>query len=97
MSATAPSTAPNGAIACPRCAATIGPEQEWCLACGDAARTRLVPTPSWKAPIAIVALIAAVAGLALAVAFVELTGNDPPVTTTAPGTPAATTAAPVQP
>ena len=82
MSAAAPAPGSEGSISCPRCAGTVGPEQDWCLACGDAARTRLAPTPSWKAPIAIVALIAVVAGVVLAVAFVAITANDAPVQTT---------------
>jgi hypothetical protein len=96
-----------GTIACPRCATTIGPDQSWCLACGAPARTRLVPTPNWRAPVAVLALIAALAGIALAVAFVALTNDTepaapvnsqapPPSATTAQ--PAATpTAAPTQP
>lgn len=78
----APAPAAEGAISCPRCASAVGPDQDWCLACGDAARTRLAPTPSWKAPIAVVALVAVLAAVALAVSFVAISSNDPPVTTT---------------
>ena len=95
-----------GTIACPRCATTIGPDQDWCLACGAPARTRLVPTPNWRAPVAVLALIAALAGIALAVAFVALTNDTEPAapvnsqapppsaTTTQPAAPAQPTAAP---
>jgi hypothetical protein len=78
------------ALRCPRCGATVGPEQDWCLECGAPARTRLAPTPNWRAPIALVAVIVLLAGAALAVAFTSLTSDDGHVT-------AATTAAPVQP
>jgi hypothetical protein len=63
------------AIACPRCGATIAPDQDWCLDCGAAARTRLAPTPNWRAPVALVAVIALLAGAGLAAAFVALTNN----------------------
>jgi hypothetical protein len=100
-----------GTISCPRCATTIGPDQSWCLACGAPARTRLVPTPNWRAPVAVLALIAVTAGIALAVAFVALTNDTEPAapvnsqapppsaTTTQPAAPAqaAPTAAPTQP
>lgn len=69
-------------MACPRCAALVAPEQEWCLACGDAARTRLAPTPSWRTPIALIALLVVISAIALILAFVALTRNDAPVTQT---------------
>jgi hypothetical protein len=91
-----------GTIACPRCATTIGPDQDWCLACGAPARTRLVPTPNWRAPVALLAVIATLAGIALAVAFVALTHDTEPaapVNSQAPPPSATTTqpAAPAQP
>jgi RNA polymerase subunit RPABC4/transcription elongation factor Spt4 len=77
-----------GTIACPRCATAVGPDQEWCLHCGAPARTRLVPTPNWRAPLLVLALVAVVAGIALAIAFVELTNDSEPAA------PATTQAAP---
>jgi hypothetical protein len=85
-----------GTVACPRCATTIGPDQAWCLACGAPARTRLVPTPNWRAPVALLAAIAVLAGIALAIAFVSLTNDTEPaapVNSQAPP-PSATTAQP---
>jgi hypothetical protein len=102
----APPGAPQvpGSIPCPRCAATVGPDQEWCLSCGAPARTRLVPTPNWRAPIAVLAVVILLAGIALALAFVSLTNDSepappvnsqaPPPSATAPATTAPTTAAP---
>jgi hypothetical protein len=95
----APPGAPHvpGSIPCPRCAATVGPDQEWCLACGAPARTRLVPTPNWRAPIAVVATVAILAGIALALAFVSLTNDKEPaapVNSQAPPPSAPTTATP---
>ena len=33
------------------CSVALDPEQEWCLRCGAAARTRLAASPAWKAPV----------------------------------------------
>ena len=74
---------PPGSIRCPRCSATLGPDQDWCLECGAPARTRLAPTPNWQLPTAAIGAMVLVAGALLAFAFVELTGDD--------GTPAGTT------
>jgi hypothetical protein len=85
-----------GTVACPRCAATIGPDQAWCLECGAPARTRLVPTPNWRAPVAVLAVVVLLAGIGLALAFVALTNDTEPaapVNSQAPP-PSATTAAP---
>ena len=56
----------------------VAPEQEWCLRCGAAARTRLVPTPNWRAPLLALALVATLAIVALVLAFVELTNDNEP-------------------
>jgi hypothetical protein len=83
--------------ACPRCGAPVAADQDWCLRCGDAARTRLVPTPNWRWPVAIAALVATLAAIAIAVAFVELTRDPPPAAPTtapAPTAPPATAAPP---
>jgi hypothetical protein len=79
---------PAGAIRCPRCQSPVAPDQDWCLECGAAARTRLAPTPNWRLPVAAIALVALLAGIGLAVAFVALTDDNTKSTT-------ATTAAPV--
>jgi hypothetical protein len=79
-------------LRCPRCGANVAPEQDWCLECGAPARTRLAPTPNWRAPMALVAVIVLLAGLALAFAFTSLTSNDGSVSaaTTAPAQPSET-------
>ena len=76
-------------LRCPRCGTYVAPEQDWCLECGAPARTRLAPTPNWKAPIALVAVVVLLAGLVLAFAFTELTTDD--------GRVSAATTAPVEP
>lgn len=65
----------GGSEACPLCGTPLSPEQDWCLRCGAAARTRLAATPNWKAPIATVAVIAALALGVLAAALVKLAGG----------------------
>jgi len=80
---------------CPRCSATVGPEQDWCLECGAPARTRLAPTPNWQLPTVALGALMLVAGALFAFAFVKLTGDDDaPVSQT---TPTLTAPAPVVP
>jgi hypothetical protein len=76
-------------------------EQEWCLRCGAAARTRLAASPHWRAPIvAIVAVLALSLGV-LTAALVDLAGSSSPtrtqVTRTVTTAPAAAVPAPVSP
>lgn len=93
-----PSSAPR-TIPCPRCNATIGPEQDWCLNCGAPARTRLAPLPNWRLPVALVGILAIGAIVALILAFVSLTSDDSTITPTTAVTAPVTTAvgAPVGP
>ena len=67
---------PPGSLRCPRCSATVGPDQDWCLECGAPARTRLAPTPNWQLPTVAIGAIVLLAGALLAFAFVELTDDD---------------------
>lgn len=66
--------------ACPLCGAPLHPEQEWCVRCGAAARTRLAAAPNWKKPIAALAVIVALSLGVIAAALIALAGNS---TTTA--------------
>ena len=81
--------------ACPLCGATLRPQQEWCLSCGAAARTRLAAAPNWRLPLAVIAAVAALSLGVLAAALVKLAGDSSPgrsqATTIAPATSAATT------
>jgi hypothetical protein len=94
VSAVATSAQDPHATACPRCGRPLSPEQDWCLECGAAARTRLVPTPNWRTPVALLAALLVVVVLALAAVFLALTRDDEP-----PAAPArqAQPAAPPQP
>jgi plastocyanin len=77
--ATPPATEPPpGTIACPRCGAAVGPEQDWCVTCGVAARTRVAPVPHWRRPIMLVAAVGALALATVAVALVSLSSSDAP-------------------
>lgn len=64
-----------GTVACPRCSARVAPDQDWCLICGAAARTRLVRAPNWKVPVALLVSVVTASVIALALAFVALTGD----------------------
>jgi hypothetical protein len=95
MSAPEPSD-PRPPTTCPRCGAPLHEDQDWCLECGAPARTRLAPTPNWHIPAALLAVVVALAGAALAVAFVQLTKDAPPAqATTAAPAPAEGVAPPV--
>jgi hypothetical protein len=61
--------------ACPLCGAPLHPEQEWCLKCGAAARTRLAATPNWKGPVIALVLVIAVSLGVLAAALIKLAGE----------------------
>ena len=88
----------RAAVPCPQCSAEVAAEQDWCLACGAPARTRVAPAANWRLPLALIATIALIAGLAIAVAFVALTDDDPVIAGTQPATTAgATTPAPAAP
>jgi hypothetical protein len=96
VSAPAPPEDPR-AMRCPSCGAEVRGDQDWCLECGVPARTRLAPTPRWRVPLAVVASVIALAGAALAIAFVALTDDpaDPlPGTATTAVPPVAGTEAP---
>jgi len=70
-----PNAAPAAHDACPLCGGPLHPEQEWCLRCGAAARTRLAMSSNWKGPVIAVATIAALSLGVLAAALVVLIGN----------------------
>ena len=92
---------PPGTVPCPRCGEVLSPAQDWCLNCGDPARTVLAPTPRWRWPLALLAALAVLALGVLAAAVIGLSSDAPPpavtrtqIVTTQPGAaPAATTPA----
>jgi hypothetical protein len=79
----------------------MAPEQDWCLECGTAVTTRVVPPPSWGLPLAVglgaLALLAAVVVVTL-----NLLSDDAKQSASTPAKPAAavaparTTTAPVR-
>ena len=100
MTAAGPPPAPPsvGTLLCPRCGTPLRDDQSWCLECGQAARTRIHPPPSWRAPIALTAVLLALLAAGIAVALVTLLDTPesapPPATVTVP---AASTPAPTTP
>jgi len=81
---------------CPRCGAALTNEQELCLECGAGVGATIARPPSWRGPVALVAVLLAIAAAALVLALVELAGDaeqvepqpvatqQPPPATTAP-------------
>ena len=65
---------------CPRCGAVLTAEQEWCLECGAGVGTVVASPPGWRGPVALVAVLLAVAAAALALALFELAGDPEQVT-----------------
>ena len=59
---------------CPRCGARLSAEQEWCLDCGAAVGTRIAEPRGWRASVAVVGVLLALALVAVILAIVELAG-----------------------
>jgi hypothetical protein len=57
---------------CPRCDAPLSAEQEWCLQCGAAVGTRIAEPRGWRASVAVVSVLLAIALIAVVLAIVEL-------------------------
>jgi septal ring-binding cell division protein DamX len=57
---------------CPRCGARLSAEQEWCLDCGAAVGTRVAAPRGWRASVAVVGVLLALALIAVVLAIVEL-------------------------
>jgi hypothetical protein len=80
---------------CPRCGARLSAEQEWCLDCGAAVSTRIAEPRGWRASVAVVGVLLALALIAVILAIVELAGPAEGVQEVAQTpTPAPTTAPP---
>jgi hypothetical protein len=92
----APPTEPATRV-CPRCGASLTPDQEWCLNCGADVGVRVASTPRWRVPLILVGLLVAAALGAVVLALVELADdNNPQVAATPTAQPqaAAPTATP---
>jgi hypothetical protein len=59
---------------CPLCGVPLRRDQDWCLRCGAAARTRLAAPPKWKLLVVSLVSLAALALAVLVVALVTLAG-----------------------
>ena len=75
MAATANPQRAYGSLPCPHCGEWLHAQQDWCLNCGDPARTVIAPTPRWRRPIyALIAVLAVTLGV-LAGAFIAVTDD----------------------
>ena len=59
-------------LKCPRCGARLAERQDWCLECGAAATTQVLPPPGWGLPAVIVGFAVLLAGAAFAVTVTVL-------------------------
>jgi hypothetical protein len=77
--ATDPDAAPRASVtttdSCPLCGAALDRNQDWCLSCGAAARTRLAASPNWGAPAVALAVVVVLALGVLAASLVKLAGD----------------------
>lgn len=96
---TAVETPPEAGRRCPRCGHGLREEQEWCLHCGTAVRTRIATTPSWRLPLALLAGLASLIAVGLVLVIFQAADDVDPATQPAPAqpTPAAVTPAPTPP
>jgi len=60
---------------CPLCGSALHRDQDWCLRCGAAARTRLAASPNWGPPAAALAVVVVLALGVLAASLVKLAGD----------------------
>ena len=60
---------------CRRCGATLGPEQDWCLACGAAASTEIARPRGWRLPLILAGAVVVLAIAAAILAIAELSGG----------------------
>jgi predicted nucleic acid-binding Zn ribbon protein len=69
---------------CPVCNASLDDDQHWCLECGAAARTRVAPTPRWRAATAVIAIAIVLALIAIGFAVARLARHNSSHATAAP-------------
>jgi hypothetical protein len=60
---------------CPLCGAPLHEDQDWCLRCGTAARTRLAPPPRWRPLVLVVSGVFVLSLGGLIAALVVLAGG----------------------
>jgi hypothetical protein len=70
----APIAPPASTETCPLCGAPLLVEQNWCVRCGAAARTRLAAPAKWKALVTALLLVVTISLAVLIVALVKLSG-----------------------
>lgn len=92
-------TPPEAARRCPRCGHGLREDQDWCLNCGSAVRTRIATTPGWRLPLALLAGLLALVAIGLVLVIFQAADDADPATQPAAAqpTPAAPTPAPTPP
>ncbi|HEY2636136.1 MAG TPA: hypothetical protein VGI54_02010, partial [Solirubrobacteraceae bacterium] len=79
---------------CPNCGAPIRPDQEWCLECGGPVGVNMVGPPSWRVPVIVISALVLLAGIAVAIAFAQLSDDSKTVASLNKGNAPATAPAP---
>jgi predicted nucleic acid-binding Zn ribbon protein len=87
-----PAPAPPPERHCRRCGATLGADQEWCLACGAAATTEVARPRGWRLPLLLAAGVVALVVAAIVLAIAELSSGPAKVAQAPTATPTATPA-----
>jgi glucose/arabinose dehydrogenase len=82
---------------CPHCGSALGPDQEWCLACGAATTTRVAAPRGWRIPLVAGGALLALAVAAALLAIITLARGPETVTPGPTATPAPTAAATAAP
>ncbi len=85
-----PAAPPAPSERCPLCDAELAPDQEWCLQCGAAARTRLASPPRWRAPLLTALAVIVVSFAVLVAALVKLSAGSGTTLVVVPAVTAAT-------
>jgi septal ring-binding cell division protein DamX len=70
-----PAPAPELHASCGRCGSPLADDQEWCLECGAAARTRIERAPDWRVPVAIVGAVIVLGLGGIAFALIKLSSD----------------------
>lgn len=79
---------------CPLCGEALAAQQDWCLRCGGAARTRLSASPGWRTPLVLLTIVVVLSLGVLGAALVDLAGKSNAPTTTTETVPAVTSSTP---
>lgn len=79
---------------CPYCGAEVRTDQDWCLECGAPVAQSIIGPPGWRTPVIVISTLVLLAGIAVAVAFAQLSDDSKTVASLNQANPPTTAAAP---